>query len=46
LGVDIILLRVSVCVVIILNRCGEEEVWFLKNKLNQIRFCHTRQQVS
>lgn len=26
LGVDIILLRVSVCVVIILNRCGEEEV--------------------
>jgi hypothetical protein len=32
LCIDVILLRVSVCVMIILNRSGEEEVRFLKNK--------------
>ena len=46
LGVDVILLRVSVCVVVVLDRGGEEEVGFLKNKDKNIRFCHTQQQVS
>jgi hypothetical protein len=46
LGVDVILLRVGVCVMVILYRSGEEEVRFLKNKLNHIRFWHNQQQVS
>ena len=46
LGSKVVMFRVGVCVMVVLERGGEEEMGLLSNKHKSIQFCHSQQQVS